>query len=331
MGAPDVRTTWDYDPFAVPMGATDRVRWAFAAGGHGVIHALPLVVIAGQEPGPTGTLVAGVHGDEFEGPPALWRLAEEIRPSALHGRLFIVPVAHVAAFAAGQRVSPVDGANLARVFPGDPDGTVTIRLAHRLFHDLVARSDFVVDCHSGGVRLLFAPVAGFYAAGGAIAAEASRASLALARALALPHLWSMPHRDGVLTYEAAKRGIAAAGAEIGGGGGRLERDSELYRLGLRGCLQAWGMLAEAAPTPPEHGHVLDGDWQAAPVGGFIETHVALGARVSQGDRIATIRDAFGGELEEMTAPCSGVVLGVRHLCSIEPGEPATCVVEERPL
>ena len=74
----------------------------------------------------------------------------------MRGTLLAVPIAHLAAFAAAMRTSPIDGVNLARVFPGDPAGTVTARLADKLFHEVVADADLLVDLHSGGVRLAFA-------------------------------------------------------------------------------------------------------------------------------------------------------------------------------
>lgn len=329
--ASDAPLLWEFDPFAVPAGEVRRVRWAFALAPDGGAATIPIIVIAGARSGPSAALVAGVHGDEFEGPPALWQLAGSIRPADVAGRLIILPIAHGAAFNAGLRASPIDGVNLARVFPGDPDGTITYRLAHHLFANVVSRADLLVDCHSGGVRLAFAPVAGFYPEGDGITEAAAAASLDAARWMGLQWLWALPHRPGVLSYEAARRGVAVTGCEIGGRGGRLAGDTAMYHDGIRRLLQAKGILAGDPPPPPVYNTYLSGDWALAPAAGLLENHVELGQRVTVGTHIATIRGVFGEELACLNAPVTGIVMGLRHFPSVQPGEWATCVVEEKPL
>ena len=45
------------------------------------------------------------------------------------GTLLMIPVCNMAAYATAIRNSPVDGLNLARVFPGSETGTLTQRIA----------------------------------------------------------------------------------------------------------------------------------------------------------------------------------------------------------
>jgi len=323
----------DLDLLGAPSGTVSRRNVRFADLPDGAPAFFPLIVVAGAKPGLTAALIGGIHGDEYEGPSALWRIVDTVDPAALSGRLLIVPIANLPAFSVGSRTSPVDGQNLARIFPGDASGTLSFRLAHCLFERLVAKADFLVDCHSGGVRLGFLDVAGFYAAGDGIAPHAAAASFALARDMGLAHLWRLPSRPGVLSYEATRRGIPATGGEIGGRGGLLQTEVDGYFDGIRRILAARGMIApppglKAAPRYESH---LEGDWQLAPVGGFIDNHVALGQRVDKGAMLATIRSPLGETLSTMRAPFDGLVMGVRHLRMIAPGEWATCVVRERSL
>ena len=220
------------NPLGMPPGSKQQIEWPFAQSPDGAAMTIPLIGIMGTQPGRTAVLTAGVHGDEYKGIVALWRLAAQIDPAHVVGRLLIVPIVHRAAYNSATRpASPLDGVNLARSFPGNPNGTITQRLASFVFEHLIRPADLLVDCHSGGVRLAFAPVAGFYRAGDGISAEAADASLMLAQQFGLHHLWEMPTRSGVLSCEAAQIGVAVTGAEIGGRGGQL--DIELTALSGR--------------------------------------------------------------------------------------------------
>lgn len=322
-----------FEPASVPRGQAVRAWRRFAVMPDTTPVAYPMIVVAGMSDGPTAALVAGIHGDEYEGPAALWRVAAALRPDQLRGRVVIVPVAHVAAYTAGTRTSPVDGANLARVFPGDAQGSLTQRLAHDLFWTVVAGADLLLDLHSGGVRLAFVPVAGFYAAADGVPAQAAAASLALARAAGMPYLWRLPPRPGVLTFEAARHGIAAMGAEAGGRGGCDPSDVDAYVAAALRALAAHGMIdpPEGMPPAPEHRTALEGDWALAPAGGFLDPVAPLGARVRAGDVLATLRDPFGVDHVDLFAASEGIVMGVRHLRMIHAGEWATCAVAEVPL
>ena len=60
------------------------------------------------------------------------------------GRLIVIPVLNVPAFAAGLRASPEDGMNMNRAFPGDPNGSITSRIAHFITTEVLSRSDIVI-------------------------------------------------------------------------------------------------------------------------------------------------------------------------------------------
>jgi predicted deacylase len=298
----------------------------FAATADGALQGFPLILVTGATPGPTAVFIAGIHGDEYEGPLALWRLAEQVDPAALGGRLLIVPVANGQAFAAGTRTSPVDGENLARIFPGDANGTLSHRLADALMSHVVSKADFLIDSHSGGVRLAFAPVAGFYDAD-LIAADVAQRSLALAKAMGIRFIWQLPPVRGVLSYEAARRGIPICGAEIGGRGNCREEDAANYLGAYLSVLAHNGMVPETHKRPLTTA-CLEGDWEKTPQGGYLETVVSPGDAIASGQLIARLRDSLGQVLQDFTAAFDGRVMAVRHLNTVQPGDLATCVVRE---
>ena len=51
---------------------------------------IPITVIANGS-GPTALLTGANHGDEYEGPTALTKLAVNLQPEQLNGRVIIVP------------------------------------------------------------------------------------------------------------------------------------------------------------------------------------------------------------------------------------------------
>src|SRR3954449_12768802 len=63
---------------------------------------IPISVIKNGK-GPTALLTGANHGDEYEGPIALFDLARMLRPEDTSGRVIIVPAMNAPAFAAGTR------------------------------------------------------------------------------------------------------------------------------------------------------------------------------------------------------------------------------------
>src|SRR5438477_1377246 len=111
---------------------------------------IPVIVVNGAKSGPTMALVAGAHGTEYASIIALEKLAERANPSELTGALIIVPLLNVASFA--QKVphlNPVDGKNMNRFYPGNPDGTQTERASWAIAKQVVEKSDYVLDFHGG--------------------------------------------------------------------------------------------------------------------------------------------------------------------------------------
>ena len=119
---------------------------------------IPITVAKNGE-GPTALLTGGNHGDEYEGPIALFDLARSLKAEDVSGRVIVVPAMNYPAFRVGTRTSPIDKGNLNRAFPGSPDGTVTQKIADYFQRTLLPMADIVLDFHSGGRTLDFVPFA----------------------------------------------------------------------------------------------------------------------------------------------------------------------------
>jgi N2-acetyl-L-2,4-diaminobutanoate deacetylase len=274
--------------------------------GQGVTASLDVFVCPGANPGPVALVTAGIHGDEYEGPAAVAQLAAELSPEGVSGTLWLIPVANPLAFEAGTRTSPLDGANLARVFPGKANGTPTERLAYFLFSNFAQEAQYLIDLHSGGAEYEFLPVSGFYG-------EPLPANLSFQAACALGFsaLWQLPDTAGVLSREATRAGKIAVGAEYLGGGRLSPEGVRGYTEGVKSCLACWGIWKAPLSRTIGQSRVYGNDWLLSPATGLFHALCKLGDEVHCGEQLAAVKDRRGRALARIAAEHSGVVLGLR--------------------
>src|SRR4051812_16430313 len=135
----------DFDPTQYAREGKHALALDLGPNASGVI--LPVLLVRGRKEGKTLVVTAGVHGDEFEGVRAILETCNDIDPATMSGTLIAVPSANPPALWNGTRTSPLDGANLARVFPGSERGTATEVIAFHLGRSIIARADFYLDLH----------------------------------------------------------------------------------------------------------------------------------------------------------------------------------------
>lgn len=283
--------------------------------GPGVQVSLDVFTRTGREAGPTALVIAGIHGDEYEGPAALWEVARSLESEEVAGKVILIPVASPLAFAAGTRTTPPDGLNLARVFPGNAEGSPTERLAHFLFETFGRACDFLIDLHSGGVEYEFLPVAGFR---GAPIAE--NPSYAGARALGLPALWQLPDVPGVFSREVWRIGAAAVGAEYLGAGRLSAEGVRAYARGIRSCLSLWGILRGPVEPVPEPQALYASRWLLCPETGVFSAARRLGETFPAGEELAVLLGTRGDRLAAVTADEPGTVLALRSKAYARQGD-----------
>ncbi|MBI1774375.1 MAG: succinylglutamate desuccinylase/aspartoacylase family protein [Proteobacteria bacterium] len=208
---------------------------------------LPIVSIRNGT-GPRVLLVAGNHGDEYEGQIALMRLARELTPDQVRGRIVIMPAANLPAVEAANRVSPLDGGNLNRLFPGEPEGGPTTMIAHYIEHVLLAISDYVIDLHSGGSSLEYLPCALIRDSGAPDRVEKTFAAM---RAFGAPVTYVTDGRNAgaerTLAAAADRQGVVAITTELGGGATLKQAGLNLAEGGVRRLLRHVGAWRGNAP------------------------------------------------------------------------------------
>jgi hypothetical protein len=285
--------------------------------------AIPIAVIRNGD-GPTVLLTAGNHGDEYEGQVALTRLIRALRPEDVRGRLIIVTQLNQPAAQAGTRVSPIDGVNLNRCFPGDPDGTPTMAIADYTERVLLGMADYAIDLHSGGRTLLYVPSVLTHRSGDARIDAAARAMLDVFGA-PVGYLMTTPLDDRTLLGAAARQGVPAIGTELGGAGTVHNHGLAVGERGVRNVLAHLGVLlgarAEGGPTARVVG-VGGGDYAFAPDRGVFAYAVEVGDEVVAGDLLGEllfVDDPLRAPVP-VTVPSTGILLCRRHPGPCERGD-----------
>src|SRR5688572_15174744 len=99
----------------------------------------PYSVVRGAQEGPHIALLSGVHPAEYPAIEANIRFTRALDPAQLRGTLVSLPIIDVPAFLPRTPfVSPIDGKNPNRFFPGDPEGTFTDVLDDAIFRSVIA-------------------------------------------------------------------------------------------------------------------------------------------------------------------------------------------------
>jgi len=298
--------------------------------------------IVGTAAGPRLLVLAGVHGDEYEPMEAVRRLAARLVSLPFRGHVTLVPVANPTAFAGATRTGS-DGLDMARSFPGDPNGSPTLRAAHAVA-GLIRQADCVIDLHTGGRVMRVLPLTGYTLHPDPCILDTQRR---IARSFGLPVIWgTSPTLAGRSLSTARDVGVPGIYAEHGGGGGYDPRAVDDYLRGCLGVMRELDMITAggdadagadggtAADPPlvvedprPGSGHMQSS--HPAPAAGFFRPLVALGAEVLVGDLVGTVCDPLGENEHEVFAEATGLVLVLRAEPSVRVGD-ALVVILERP-
>jgi len=266
---------------------------------------MPVQVIRGRRAGPTLFLSAAIHGDELNGVEIIRRLLRRSALKSMRGTLLAVPIVNVHGFIDQSRYLP-DRRDLNRSFPGSPSGSIAARLADIFLNEIVLRSDFGIDLHTGAVDRANLP----QIRGVLDDPETAR----LAHAFGAPVLVNASLRNGSMRECAARHDIPVVIYEAGEA---LRFDEISIRAGIRGILRVMrelGMLP-ARKLKRESAVVVARStrWVRAPASGIVTAALGLGSRVREGDQLALLSDPLGDREEAVRAPFDGIVIGCSRL------------------
>ena len=307
---------------AVPQ-STNSSGWAK--------YFIPITVI-GNGDGPTAILFGGNHGDEYEGVVALMNLARRVEPEQINGRLIMIPMLNRPAVLAGTRLSPLDGQNMNRAYPGKPDDTITGMIAHFVSSRILPLADFVVDIHSGGSSTHFLPSVNLHDLANR---EQMTQTIAAARAWGAPYVFV--YRDvagsGLLPSLAEQMGKITLGTEMGSKAQFGVETLSITAVGLERVLHFAGILRDKPKDPGVANPLVVGateedDYLMAPCSGLFERFCELGDAVEIGQPIGQIHSLEELQREPIPVPARthGIIMGRRAIPLTAQGEMLVTIV-----
>lgn len=284
---------------------------------------IPIAVIVGN-PGPTLLLTAGVHGDEYEGQVILRALIHDLQPEEISGRLIILPALNAPAARVNSRVSPLDGMNLNRAFPGSENGSPTQAIAHFVTTRILPLCDAGIDLHSGGASADYQASAFLCTCDNRDVLERN---VLLAEAFGAPVTYVVRGDDWPTGFDpvAHSAGVPFISAELSGGGGV---DIDATRIGRAGIMN---VCAHLGLIDPKRGvrsptRFLNGDsggcTLTSPITGIFEPWRQLGDHVGKGEAAGRVFS-----LDEVDRPpidlefdVAGTILVKRTTARVVPGD-----------
>ncbi|MGQ0702698.1 MAG: M14 family metallopeptidase [Gemmatimonadales bacterium] len=291
---------------------------------------IPFTIVRGASPGPTLGLIGGTHGSEVAPIVALQRVRAMVDPKQLRGTLLIVHVANLPSFL-GRTIyySPIDRKNLNRVYPGNPNGTVSERIAHRITTEIIERADYLVDMHAGDGNESLRP----YTYWNKLGVNARVDSVAREMAL----VWGADHIiiDTTRTRDPARSIYTQNTAHLRG---KPALTTENGYLGLpepamveRNVQGAFRLIRFLGMLPGERvraeAPVWFGSYEVltSPETGVWHPVVERGHSVARGALIGVLTDFFGDTLATIRAPMDGEVMYVVGTPAMNRGEPVGMV------
>lgn len=295
---------------------------------------IPVTVFNGIRNGKTIGITAGVHGYEYAPIMAGQKLINAINPKELNGIIILVQIANVESFKGrSPYVSPIDRKNLNRSFPGSADGTNTEKVANFITNNIIARSDYFLDIHSGDAPEDLIHYSAYYS--NSNMPKISSIGKEMAKSMGFDYLVPFDtdgkaylRKDQMSIYcsaEAFKRGIPAADIECGGKG--ITEPEAIAKI-EKGVLNMLGYLKFISPQQAISIYpkvVSNRIYIPSRFDGVFYPLKKAGDSVKKGTLLGYITDYFGQKLQDISAEHDGILMLILSTPPITKGEDVAVV------
>jgi len=275
---------------------------------------LPVAVINGVDDGKRLYLQAVSDGDELNGLGVIRRVVPQLDPARLSGSILVVGIVNYHGFQVAEHRNPIDDRKLNRTFPGDHTGSSSERVSAAVF-DAAKTADLILDLHQGSTSRMIDEVRVRCGRRHSLHSEC----LQLAKVFDCGYVLDQKGPDGQLARVAPDEGIPTIDPELGGAVGFGEESIQQGVEGVFNVLRHYGFLDGEVSTSRQT-RAKRFDQFGAPVGGIVDYRADLGARVSAGEPLFEITDAFGQSKATVEADNDGIFWRSRRLPQVAAGE-----------
>jgi predicted deacylase len=274
---------------------------------------IPIISVNGKNPGKTLFLISTLHGQEITGIEIIRQICREIvDPNVLNGRIVAIPIGNPLAFySSSYHTIRYDYQDLNRCFPGDPNGSTTVRIASMLWQ-VASKCDYLIDLHCipqamGDGYSIVRPIGTDFV---------NKECFEMAEAFGLTISVSKPKNvdESVLQPGlqacAVSAGIPSLLLELSDWRRITRTTVEAGVKGVLNILKRFGMIN--GNLEAQSGKVLQTRLIQSMIfsssGGILHPIAELGDALKRGDKVARILDPFGDEKETITAPNDSYLL-----------------------
>ncbi|MFI5310144.1 MAG: succinylglutamate desuccinylase/aspartoacylase family protein [Gemmatimonadales bacterium] len=288
-------------------------------------------MVNGSRPGPVVAFVAGSHGTEYTSIVAMTRLIGRIDPRTLAGTVIVVPLVNVASFEQMvPHINPVDRKGMNAGYPGDPNGTQSLRAVALIADQVVKPADVVVDLHGGDLDEDLRPYS-YWIRSGNLRKDADSRLLALAFGLNMVIVRDIDVSNPASTRSLSGYSIAAGKttlvAEAGHAGVVTKAETDALVDGSLNVLKALKMVGGPTTPVPRVTWVGADQRVRADSGGMFYPSVTKGSKVEKGAKVGWITDYVGRPMGDVLAPQAGVVTFIRPVPSLTRGATIVTVAQ----
>jgi predicted deacylase len=306
-----------YKPIDVSRGVKE-FNWVPVVDNLLVQAKIPVGVVNGLMDGPTLAVTAGLYPTEYCGVEAASRLYQTVEPENLNGRLIIIPVMNLPAFQWRHKTlklkstgtSPFDGVGINNVFPGDPTGSLTQRIAYKNYK-ILSEADYHVDFRGGDLPESHLA----HTIQLRLGKKIDETTLAMAKIFGLEYVLpgtpDIGHTSpGTLINTLVTDGVPSIISEAGLGYRTqpLEKFVMDHVNGIMNLMKHFDMI-DGEPIKPKNQRFLDMEWVGvtAPDSGIFMAYVDQGDKLSKGELVGLIKHIDGSTVAKVESPIDGIV------------------------
>jgi len=272
---------------------------------------IPLMIVTGNEPGPILALTAGAHGTELVGIEVIRQLFKEgIDIKKLKGTILCIPVVNPLAVQHCSYFTPQDGIDITGVMPGNPTGTITRRIASKIW-EIIVKANFMIDLHSVG-----APSIPFTILRPGGKPEVQKKALEMSKAVGItitqPSKETMARRPSTMVDVLMENDIPCIVIETPFEKMMREKYIKTGVIGVKNVMKFINMIdgkPEAHSGIPIIGGPYTSLMQTATKGGIVIALKEPGEKINKGEIIANINNVFGEVVEQIISPDNGWMMG----------------------